>query len=186
MEPDSGTTNIRNTASAHWRRWLGPDNRCVVPFTSFSKFNREAGGDIWFALDESRPLAFFAGLWTRWTSVRKVREGATTNDLFGFLTTAPNAEVRAMYPKAMPVILTTVEEVDQDGGPGARRPEAATRPCWSFRVVELIFENSRSGPSRCICSGSRPRWRRPRHQLVPSCVALSTKPDTDARLGRAM
>jgi putative SOS response-associated peptidase YedK len=46
MEPDAGTTNIRNTGSAHWRRWLGPENRCVVPFTSFSEFNREAGGDI--------------------------------------------------------------------------------------------------------------------------------------------
>ena len=88
-------------------------SRCVVPFTSFSEFNREEGGDIWFALDESRPLAFFAGLWTRWTSVRKVREGETTNDLFGFLTTEPNAEVGAVHPKAMPVILTRAEEVDR-------------------------------------------------------------------------
>jgi putative SOS response-associated peptidase YedK len=55
---------------------------------------------------------FFAGLWTRWTSVRKVKEGETTNDLFGFLTTEPNAEVRAIHPKAMPVILTTPTEVD--------------------------------------------------------------------------
>jgi putative SOS response-associated peptidase YedK len=30
MEPDSGTTNIRNVGSAHWKRWLGPDNRCLV------------------------------------------------------------------------------------------------------------------------------------------------------------
>src|SRR6476646_213161 len=35
-EPDSGVTNIRNTSSAHWKRWLGPANRCLVPFTSFS------------------------------------------------------------------------------------------------------------------------------------------------------
>ena len=92
--------------------WLGPENRCVVPFTSFSEFNREAGGDIWFALDETRPLACFAGLWTNWSSVRKVREGETTNDLFAFLTTEPNAEVGAIHPKAMPVILTTPEEVE--------------------------------------------------------------------------
>jgi putative SOS response-associated peptidase YedK len=38
--------------------------------------------------------------------VRKVKEGETTNDLFGFLTTEPNAEVGAIHPKAMPVILT--------------------------------------------------------------------------------
>ena len=113
MEPDTGTTNIRNIASPHWTRWLELANRCVVPFTSFSEFNREAGGDIWFALDGSRPLAFFAGLWTRWTSVRKVREGEVTADLFGFLTTAPNAEVGAVHPKAMPVILTMQEEVDR-------------------------------------------------------------------------
>ncbi|MFK4525163.1 putative SOS response-associated peptidase YedK [Bradyrhizobium japonicum] len=112
MEPDSGTTNIRNTNSGHWKRWLGPDNRCLVPFTSFSEFNKAEGGDIWFALDETRPLACFAGIWANWTSVRKVKEGETTNDLDGFLTTEPNAEVYAAHPKAMPVVLTTPGEVE--------------------------------------------------------------------------
>jgi putative SOS response-associated peptidase YedK len=63
MEPDSGTTNIRNVKSKHWARWLGVGNRCVVQFNSFSEFNKAEGGDIWFALDESRPLACFAGIW---------------------------------------------------------------------------------------------------------------------------
>lgn len=45
----------------------------MVPFNSFS-------GDIWFALDGSRPLARFAGIWTNWTSVWKVNKGETTND----------------------------------------------------------------------------------------------------------
>src|ERR1700722_1363410 len=35
MEPDGGTTNIRNLKSKHWTRWLGVENRCVVPFNSF-------------------------------------------------------------------------------------------------------------------------------------------------------
>ena len=113
MEPDSGTTNVRNTASAHWKRWLTPEFRCVVPFTSFSEFNREAGGDIWFAFDDSRPLAFFAGIWApQWTSVRKIREGLVTTDLFAFLTTEPNAELLPIHPKAMPVILRTPAEVE--------------------------------------------------------------------------
>ena len=111
LEPDGGITNIRNTSSPHWTRWLGIENRCVVPFTSFSEFNKAEGGDVWFALDDSRPLAVFAGIWTRWTSVRKVREGETTNDLFGFLTTAPNGVVAPIHPKAMPVILTTEQEI---------------------------------------------------------------------------
>ena len=61
MEPDKGTTNIRNVKSQHWRRWLNPESRCLVPFTSFSEFSAGAGGDIWFAFDEERPLASFAG-----------------------------------------------------------------------------------------------------------------------------
>ena len=47
-----------------------------------------------------------------WTSVRKVREGEMTFDVYAFLTTEPNAEVGAIHPKAMPVILTTEEERD--------------------------------------------------------------------------
>ena len=113
LEPDAGTTNIRNTASRHWQRWLGLENRCVVPFTSFSEFNRAEGGDIWFALSAARPLAFFAGIYTGgWTSVRKVRTGPETLDLFGFLTCPPNGDVAPIHPKAMPVILTTLAEVD--------------------------------------------------------------------------
>jgi putative SOS response-associated peptidase YedK len=59
VEPDGGTTNIRNVKSKHWTRWLGTEHRCVVPFNSFSEFNKTEGGDIWFALDEGRPLACF-------------------------------------------------------------------------------------------------------------------------------
>ncbi len=112
---DPGVTNIRNVTSPHWRRWLDVESRCVVPFSSFSENEVLPDGSrppVWFAFDESRPLAFFAGLWTRWTSVRKVKEGPTTHDLFGFLTTEPNAEVKAIHPKAMPVILTTQAEVE--------------------------------------------------------------------------
>ena len=110
---DPGVTNIRNTGSPHWRRWLGPANRCLVPFTSFSENEVLPDGSrppVWFALDDTRPLAFFAGIWTVWTSVRKLKEGEVTTELFGFLTTEPNVEVGAVHPKAMPVILTKPEE----------------------------------------------------------------------------
>ena len=54
---------------------------------------------------------FFAGLWVPdWTSIRKLKDGETTDDLYAFLTCAPNAEVGAIHPKAMPVILTEAEE----------------------------------------------------------------------------
>ena len=113
MEPDRGVTNVRNIDSKHWQRWLAPQFRCVVPFTSFSEFNKDAGGDIWFAFDDSRPLAFFAGIWApQWTSVRKVKEGMVTTDLFAFLTTEPNVEVGAIHEKAMPVILTDPDDIE--------------------------------------------------------------------------
>ena len=84
---DPGVTNVRNTASPHWRRWLGPANRCLVPFTSFSEYETGPDGKkipVWFALDESRPLAAFAGIWTNWTSVRKAKEGEVTADVLRF------------------------------------------------------------------------------------------------------
>ena len=111
---DPGVTNIRNVASPHWRRWLAVRNRCLVPFTSFSEIDSRPGAPrnhpVWFALSPERPLAFFAGIRTEWTSVRKLKEGEVTAELYGFLTCAPNVEVAPVHPKAMPVILTTPEE----------------------------------------------------------------------------
>ena len=107
---DSGVTNIRNVASPHWRRWLGAEHRCLVPFTSFSEIDQRPGAPrnhpVWFALGSDRPLGFFAGIRTEWTSVRKLKEGEVTAELFGFLTCPPNAEVAPVHSKAMPVILT--------------------------------------------------------------------------------
>ncbi|WP_322864899.1 SOS response-associated peptidase (plasmid) [Aquicoccus sp. G2-2] len=111
---DKGVTNIRNVASPHWRRWLGVEHRCLVPFTSFSELDQRPGAarnsPVWFALSKDRPLGFFAGVRTEWTSVRKLKEGEVTAELFGFLTCPPNAEVAPVHPKAMPVILTTAQE----------------------------------------------------------------------------
>ncbi|MGF7056156.1 putative SOS response-associated peptidase YedK [Bosea sp. OAE752] len=60
-----------------------------------------------------RSTAFFAGIWApQWTSVREIKTGEETIDLYAFLTTDPNAEVGAVHPKAMPVILTTPEECE--------------------------------------------------------------------------
>jgi putative SOS response-associated peptidase YedK len=67
----------------------------------FSDFNKARSGNIWFALDASRRLACIARISTSWTSVRKVREGETTDDLYGFLTTDANAFMKPIHPKAM-------------------------------------------------------------------------------------
>lgn len=112
MEPDGGVTNVRKTESRHWGPYLSPERRCLVPFTSFNEPDQvERGPSAWFALSEDRPLAFFAGVWTPdYACVRKISKGPEVCDLFGFLTTDANAEVRQFHPKAMPVILRTEEE----------------------------------------------------------------------------
>ncbi|WP_411196521.1 SOS response-associated peptidase family protein [Rhizobium sp.] len=119
MEPDGGTTNVRNVASKHWKRWHGTEFRCVVPFTSFAEpdpASKPEGGrtpNAWFAADPSCPLMFFAGIWVpQWQSVRKIKEGLITTDLFGFLTTEPNAVVAPIHRKAMPAILTNQDEIE--------------------------------------------------------------------------
>jgi putative SOS response-associated peptidase YedK len=115
-KPDTGVTNIRNVASPHWRRWLGPENRCVVPWTEFCEWEdtKPKKTKRWFAIDDSKPLAFFAGIWTDWTgergSLKNPRPGK--HELFGFLTCEPNAVVKPIHPKAMPVVLTTKGELD--------------------------------------------------------------------------
>ncbi len=53
----------------------------------------------WFALDESRPLIAFAGIWTPWTGVRGTKANPVEGEhrLFGFLTTEANDIVRRIH-----------------------------------------------------------------------------------------
>ena len=39
--PSPPVTNIRNTSSPHGRGWLKPENRCLVPFSSFAEYAPE-------------------------------------------------------------------------------------------------------------------------------------------------
>ena len=113
-------TNIRNTSSPHWRGWLKPEHRCLVPASSFSEYAPEpnpATGKkdvVWFALNEGRPPFAFAGIWTTYKGDRgpKSKPMPGAHLVYGFLTTEPNAIVDPIHPKAMPVILTTAEERD--------------------------------------------------------------------------
>jgi putative SOS response-associated peptidase YedK len=169
MEPDGGTTNVRNTSSSHWKRWLGVESWCLVPFNSFSEFNRDAGGDIWFAFGEERPTAFFAGIWARqWTSVRKVNTGEETIDLYAFLTTEPNAEVGAIHPKAMPVILTTPEECETWMATPGRR----------FGRRKRRFSDGTLGadwPRQCRGVGEALPWGAPGDASAPDRITKSLR-----------
>lgn len=143
---DPGVTNIRNTASPHWRRWLAPGHRCVVPFTSFCEYDARAAREpVWFALGDDRPLGFFPGLWTRWTSVRKLRDGETTDDLFGFLTTEANRDVAPVHPGAMPVILTAPEDIETWLTAPAEAALALQRPLPDG-ALRIVARGARADP----------------------------------------
>ena len=113
---DRGVTNIRNTASPHWRQWLKPQFRCLVPTSSYCDEYTDSQPKVphWFALDDDRPPFAFAGIWCVWNGARGPAKAPVEGNhlLYGFLTTDANEVVRPIHAKAMPVMLTTLEECD--------------------------------------------------------------------------
>lgn len=90
-------TNVRNLESSFWKSMLSkPENRCLVPVTSFCEWKGEKGNKekVWFEVTD-QPLFAFAGIW------RMGDDGPR----YAFLTCEPNILVGTVHPKAMPVIL---------------------------------------------------------------------------------
>ncbi|SFX96892.1 Putative SOS response-associated peptidase YedK [Paracoccus pantotrophus] len=143
--PDTGVTNVRKTWIRHWQQWLGVANRCVVPATAFSEYGQKPDPVTkrkplyWFALNQGEPLFFFAGIWTSWEGVRgsnrTPRPGR--HELFAFLTTEANEIVRSIHPKAMPVILTSRDEVETWLTADWRDARALQRPLPSD-LLEIV------------------------------------------------
>jgi putative SOS response-associated peptidase YedK len=161
---DHGVVNVRNPASSYWKRWLGPAHRCVVPFTSFAANEKSVLGyksTVWFALDRTRPLAFFAGIWTsQWTAVRRIKEGQTTSDAFAFLTTDPNKELEAVHPSAMPVILRTEIDVNRWLEASEEEALALQRPLPNGSLEIVARGLRKDGEQEGSPSEARLAWRR--------------------------
>ena len=70
----------------HWRRWLGPANCCIAPFTPFSEYETGPRGKkspVWFALSEHRP------------SNRSARSTPASRPIFASLAYPPRAAANA-------------------------------------------------------------------------------------------
>jgi putative SOS response-associated peptidase YedK len=83
---------IRNTNSPHWRTWLKPENRCLIPANSFAEYapnpNTKKKDVVWFAINEDRPLFAFAGIWTEFKGDRSTKSKPIHGPhlVYGFLT----------------------------------------------------------------------------------------------------
>jgi len=117
--PVSADEPVCRQSPANAGRFSGlPENRCLVPANSFAEYAPETNPQtkkkdvVWFALDDSRPLFCFAGIWTEFKGDRGTKSKPIPGPhlVYGFLTTSPNTVVAPIHPKAMPVILTTEEE----------------------------------------------------------------------------
>ena len=67
-------TNIHNTSSPHWRGWLKPENRCLVPANSFAE-----------CAPQPNPFAF-AGIWATFNGDRgtKSKPIPGPHEVYGF------------------------------------------------------------------------------------------------------
>lgn len=111
-------TNVRNTRneetgviSRFWGTFLKTEYRCLVLATAFSEWSpgtpdHPVKGERWFE-PTGEPLMAFAGIWRPWTGVRGTKANPVDGEhmLFAFLTCQPNAVVKPIHPKAMPVIV---------------------------------------------------------------------------------
>ena len=104
---------------------------------------------VWFALNDDRPLAAFAGIWTEIRGDRgtKSKPVPGPHNVYGFLTTTPNAVVAPIHPKAMPVILTTPDEVETWMTAAAHEALKLQRPLpdGALRIVARGVKEDRSG-----------------------------------------
>jgi putative SOS response-associated peptidase YedK len=151
-------TNVRNLKSPYWRGWLKAEWRCLVPANSFCEWSDQSPKvPHWFALAETRPLFAFPGIWRLWSGEHK---GATgEHSLFAFLTTEPNAIVRPIHAKAMPVLLT--EETEWNIWLSGPEHEA------------LALQKPLSAESLCIAASGE---RATRHQLAGNeCFRLNLR-----------
>jgi hypothetical protein len=91
----------------------------------------------WFALDESRPLFAFAGIWRLWSGERRGEMGE--HSLFAFLTTQSNDIVRPIPPRPCRCCL---------------RPN---KNLTLGLMARSMTQSRRNGHCRMSCCGS---WRR--------------------------
>ncbi len=86
-----------------WSDLLRRGQRCIFPVDSFYEWPVKGQPPAEIFVEGREPFGI-AGLWSRWF------EGNTTRYSFTSFTCAPNDFMLPIHPKAMPVILTSLDE----------------------------------------------------------------------------
>jgi putative SOS response-associated peptidase YedK len=146
-------TNIRNTASGHWKPWLAATNvtagkdknqggRCIVPAAAFAEPDKTTSKPVinrWFGRADGLPF-FFAGVWREWTGDHGTiaKPDVAKHRLYSFLTTEPNGVVQPVHEKAMPVMLLTADDVKRwlYGGAADALELQKPAPDAAIRIME--------------------------------------------------
>lgn len=137
-------TNFRDDKSSS-PFWSGSfrERRCLVPVTSFSEpKGKKPATWHWFALDRSRPLFAFAGIWRSYKGPLK-KDGETVEcNVYAFMTTKPNELVATIHPARMPVMFTKEEDWEcwLDGSPDEARALVRSYPSERMEIVQSGVE----------------------------------------------
>jgi putative SOS response-associated peptidase YedK len=144
---EDGLINFRNTEFEPWKSLIeNKARRCVVPATSFAGSGRDTGSRQrlqWFALRNRRPF-MFAGVWTKWRGDRGTNGASNVGEhrLYSIMTTEANAVVQPV-DDVMPVILTTVAEVEQWLTGSVEEALALQRPA-ADGVIKLLADEKKT------------------------------------------
>lgn len=129
--PPDGPKKLRNNTRRpyikFWRPWIGTENRCLVPFTSFAEWVEDQNGkskEMWFAPSDGN-VGYIAGIYREWTGTRGTKAEPVTGDhlVFSFLTSNPN-NLLGVYHDRMPAIL----------------PDKETQAAWLSAPANTVHE----------------------------------------------
>ncbi|MEA2916403.1 MAG: hypothetical protein QOJ15_8484 [Bradyrhizobium sp.] len=143
---DGSSTSVIRSSSLGSPLIENKARRCVVPATSFAESGRDTGSLTrlqWFARHNRKPF-MFAGVWTKWRGDRGTNGAPNVGEhrLYSIMTTEANAVVQPV-DDVMPVILTTVAEVEQWLTGSVEEALALQRPA-ADDVIKLLADEKKA------------------------------------------